>query len=400
MSAPTVLKTRLRPEYELLFCIARRDLSRGQESELRHLLLQSLDWSDIIETADNHGLLSLLHHHLSDCLGLVPQAVRQELSQKVLSNSQQVLILVADLLRLQSCFHENRITYASFKGPLLSQLAYGDLALRPAGDLDILIAKDDFERAAEALKSLGYKPTTTLSPAQLRSHLDFHCELSFQNKRSNTVVDLHWELAPETFVLNLFAIDFLSRLKSEKLAGVQVDTFSREDLILYLATHGAKHLWRRLEWISALAEVIQGDSFNWDLLFGRARDTRTTRMLSLGLWLANVCFEVTVPMTTLTSIEGNQSMRRMAETIRENIFVWPVSEPESTETAMYNLKVMDRKADAVVSMMRAIWTPTLSDFEAVALPGSLHALYYAVRPFRLSKTYGSQLWRKLVRKSA
>ena len=62
---------------------------------------------------------------------------------------------------------------------------------------------------------------------------------------------------------------------------------------------------------------------------------------------------------------------------------------ESTQTNLYNFRVMDRKRDALVSALRALFVPTLSDWEALTLPPKLHPLYYAFRPVRLSKTY---LW--------
>jgi hypothetical protein len=67
----------------------------------------------------------------------------------------------------------------------------------------------------------------------------------------------------------------------------------------------------------------------------------------------------------------------------------------STETNLYNLKIMDRKRDAFASAMRALLVPTLTDWSALNLPPSLHALYYAYRPLRLSKIYMTSLWRRL-----
>jgi hypothetical protein len=53
---------------------------------------------------------------------------------------------------------------------------------------------------------------------------------------------------------------------------------------------------------------------------------------------------------------------------------------------------MDRKRDALLSALRAIFVPTLPDWQALALPAPLHSLYYAYRPLRLSKIY----WRRLI----
>ncbi|HET8782921.1 MAG TPA: hypothetical protein VFM63_10925, partial [Pyrinomonadaceae bacterium] len=88
------------------------------------------------------------------------------------------------------------------------------------------------------------------------------------------------------------------------------------------------------------------------------------------------------------SVDPQGVMKVMATQIKERIFAVSHTN-ESTETNLYNFRVMDRKRDALVSALRALFVPTLPDWQAIALPAPLHPLYYAVRPFRLSHTY---LW--------
>jgi hypothetical protein len=210
-----------------------------------------------------------------------------------------------------------------------------------------------------------------------------------------TVVDLHWDLAPRSFVFGLKADEVMSRLQTVSLAGTSVETFGAEDLLLYQAMHGAKHLWRRLEWISCLAESLRTTpSINWDTLIERAAKARATRILALGLRLVEQVSDVTIPAHVLISIDPNKAMQRMAAQIRSQLFT-TFGPAESTETNLYNLRVMDRKRDALISALRSIFVPTLPDWQSLALPASLHSLYYAYRPLRLSKIYSTALWRKL-----
>ncbi len=78
----------------------------------------------------------------------------------------------------------------------------------------------------------------------------------------------------------------------------------------------------------------------------------------------------------------------MAQSIRAQLFT-TYGAADSTETNLYNLRVMDRKRDALISALRAIFVPTLPDWQALALPPSLHSLYYAYRPLRFSKVYSA-----------
>lgn len=371
-----------RPEHEVLLSIARRELSEARDS---------LNWDYLFATAHAHGLLPLLHKHLKSA----PNHFNARLKRESIANTQTVLHLIGKQLRLYKLFTENKIPLALFKGPLLSQMAYGETGLRQAGDIDVLIHRRHFAPARLLLESLGYQMTPQLTRAQLESHLNSNCEIQFMRDDWFTVVDLHWNLAPRSFVFKLNADEVMSRLQSVSLAGTEVKTFAAEDLILYQAMHGAKHLWRRLEWITSLAESIRATPTpDWDLLISRANNARATRILALGLRLVETFSDVKIPSHVFAAIDVEHTMQRMAEEIRQNIFD-TFGAADSTETNLYNLRVMDRKRDALVSALRAIFVPTLTDWQTLALPATLHPLYYAYRPLRLSKVYGTSLWRRI-----
>lgn len=376
-------------ENKLILLVARRELDDERRAELRRLLEEEINWDYLFATAQAHGVLPLLHKHLSGAN--VPAHFLSRLKRESVANSQNVLHLIGKQLRVYKLFTDNGIRVALFKGPLLAQTAYGEISLRQAGDIDLLINRRDFAQARALLESLGYEMSPRLSPAQLASHLNNHCELQFMRDEWFTVVDLHWDLAPRSFVFNLHADDVMSRLQPSSLARTTVETFSDEDLVLYLAMHGAKHLWRRLEWIASLAESIS-PNLNWNLLIERAENAHATRMLALGLRLAEKFSDVTIP----ANIDVDGAMQRMSDQVAAHLFN-TFGAAESTETNLYNLRVMDRKRDALISTLRAIFVPTLPDWQALALPAPLHSLYYAYRPLRLSKVYTRSLWRKLRR---
>jgi len=369
-------------ENEFLLCIARREFTNPRAG---------LDWDYIFNTAQAHGLLPLLHKHLSKAD--VPLHFLSRLKRESVANSQSILHLIAKQLRIYKLFKENEIPVALFKGPLLAQMAYGDFSLRQAGDIDMLIHRQHFTRARSLLESLGYEMYPKLTAPQLASHLNNHCEIQFVRDDWFTVVDLHWDLAPRSFVFKLKADEVMSRLQSVSLAGTVVETFSAEDSVLYQAMHGAKHLWRCLEWITALAETIRATpSINWDVVIDRAVQAHATRILALGLRLVENFCHTPIP----NAVDPDRSMQRMAQNIREQIFATG-GPAHSTETNLYNLRIMDRKRDALLSACRALFVPTLSDWQALALPPRLHSLYYAFRPLRLSKVYSSALLRRVAR---
>lgn len=374
-------------ENELLLSVARRDVDHA-------LLREQLDWDYVVATARSHGLLPLLQKDIGTS-ALVPGQILSCLKREAVANSQSMLHLAGKQLRVYKLFKEHGIPVAIFKGALLAQMAYGEMSLRQAGDIDMLIHGRDFAQARMLLESLGYEMTPRLTSAQLTSHRSNHCEIQFMRDEWFTVIDLHWDLAPRSFVFGLKADEVMSRLQTVSLAGSSVETFGAEDLLLYQAMHGAKHLWRRLEWISSLAESVRATpAIDWDVLVNRAANAHATRILALGLRLVEQFSDVPVPVVGW--IDKDSAMQRMAAGIRAQIFN-TFGYADSTETNLYNLRIMDRKRDVVISALRSIFVPTLPDWQALALPSSLHPLYYAYRPLRLSKVYTRSFFKNLRR---
>ncbi len=379
-----------RPEHELLFSIARREVEPLD-------LKRHLDWEYLLATATGHGLLPLLQKHLFlNKADQIPMWLLSRLKLQSVSNLSNVLHLLGKQLTVHQLLEQNGVPAAIFKGSVLSQMAYGDISLRQVGDIDVLISPKHFDRTRELLESLGYQMTPALTNAQLTSHLKSHCEIQFMRDDWLTVIDLHWALAPRSFVFKLDADDVLSRLQTVTIGGSEIKTLSTEDSILYQSMHGAKHLWRRLEWISALGETIRAaQSIDWDVIIERAAEARATRMLALGLRLAERLSRINVTV----ELNDDRSVDQLARNILTTIFS-VTGAASSTETNLYNLTIMDRKRDALASALRALFVPTLTDWSALNLPPSLHSLYYAYRPLRLSKIYTASLWRRLSAKGA
>jgi hypothetical protein len=384
-----------RAENKLLLSVARRELDPRGSIEVRELVQESLDWEYAIATARGHGLLPLLQKNLTAAAAdLVPGHVLAQLKRETVANSQSVLHLIGKQLKAYRVLKDHGIRTAIFKGSVLAQMAYGEVSLRQAGDIDLLIDRAGFGEARALLESLGYEMTPQLTEPQLASHLSFHCEIPFMRDEWFTIVDLHWGLAPRSFVFGLDAEVVMSRLQSIRFAGTTIATFCDEDMVLYQSMHGAKHLWHRLEWIISLAELIRASKIDWSVVLQRAELANATRILSLGIRLVEAFTDVGIPKQIFDTVDPHGVMKGMAAAIKKQIFTQSHN-VESTQTNLYNFRVMDRKRDALVSALRALFVPTLPDWQALTLPASLHPLYYAFRPLRLSKSY---LWYFLNRK--
>lgn len=380
----------LRAEHELLICIARKSLDEAVVERLRHLIQQKLDWDYLFNSASLHGLLPLLATHLLvTSRDLLPEPILQQLRADCLEGSKSNIYLLRELMRLLELFDAESIPALAFKGPVLGQMVYGDAGLRQAGDLDILIAKEDFTRTKELLQANSYLMSPQLTRAQQKSHLGFHCEIQFFHQDKFCVVDLHWGLTPKSFPFFLDFEDLWARRQTIRLAGHPIQTFSNGDLLLYLCVHGAKHYWRRLEWIAAVAELIQSTpATEWSLVIRRAGDANSRKILSLGLLLARDVFTLNLPEEVDDLLKTSGQARECALRLEKELFQGPGLAPTQLEMFRLNLQFMDRKRDAIKSFLRSIFVPTISDWQATRLPDSAYPLYYGLRAIRLFRKYG------------
>ena len=103
-----------------------------------------------------HGLVSLLYYQLSTiCPESVPGALLNRLKTRFQANLAHNLFLTAELLKLLSLFENHGIPAVPFKGPVLASSVYGNLSLREFSDLDILIHREDFNKAKDLLLLAG-----------------------------------------------------------------------------------------------------------------------------------------------------------------------------------------------------------------------------------------------------
>ncbi|HKO96937.1 MAG TPA: nucleotidyltransferase family protein [Pyrinomonadaceae bacterium] len=382
--------TKLRAEHELLLCIARKSLDEDVGDRVRRLVQQNIDWEYLIQSASAHGLLPLLATHLlNTAQPFLPEPIAQQLKTESINSSKSNIYLMGELLRIQELFRAEKIRMLAFKGPILSKQIYGDLGLRQAGDIDVLIPKQDFARAKELLESDRYQMEPQLTSAQQRSHLRFHCEIQFFNEDAFCVVDLHWGLTPRSFPFPLAFEELWAQRNSINFAGHEIQTFSDQDLLLYLCVHAAKHYWGKLEWVASVAELVRRtETLKWSAVFRRAEETNSKRILSLGLLLASKLFQLELPRELDDWLKQSQDMRECALLLEENLFQNTVEHPSQIEMFRWNLQFMDRKQDAMTSLLRSVFVPTLSDWQGVELRGPLYPLYFGVRPIRLLMKYG------------
>ena len=115
----------------------------------------ALSWEQIEQRAAREALTPLLYS-LWRKQTWVPQSVLERWHRIYLHTAMRNTLRLAELTRVLGGFGDIKIPVILLKGAALLKLLYGNVALRPMADLDLLVHLNDAPFALQLLESLGY----------------------------------------------------------------------------------------------------------------------------------------------------------------------------------------------------------------------------------------------------
>ncbi|MCC6353029.1 MAG: nucleotidyltransferase family protein [Verrucomicrobiae bacterium] len=282
-------------EGEILLETARQEMAAAAVQRVRALLESGVRWELLGAAAWRHGVASLLYRHLAkeELRGLVPQPMLHNLRQCYVRAAFRNRFHIDQLAMALDALAAGGVDAIVMKGAHLAPLLYGDPALRPFADIDLLVRAGDVARALGLLGKAGYD----LSPGLLSAGLNrrYHVNLPLIKRGDRPVhVELHWSLT-DRFSNHAADHDAIwGRSAEAEIGGARARVLSAEDLLIYLALHLDKHGYlnrgilgsgrergaaldemsaNRLIWFTDLHELCErhGRSMDWGAVVGRSR---------------------------------------------------------------------------------------------------------------------------------
>jgi len=379
-------------ENKLLTLCARPTIEGEAANYLAESVERITDWPTLIDAAQKHGTLPLLHHHLEFvCAEIVPRAALLRLRELSEANANRVFRLTGELGRILKLMRESDIHAVSFKGPTLALLAYGDIGLREFADLDLLIYRKDVSQTERILETNGFKAVLSLSGGQQTACFNFDCAQNFRDPQ-NVTVDAHWAIAPKYFGIDLDLDRLHGSLRPVKIGEKRILTLSQEDLLLVLSIHGFSHNWERLGWISDVAGLIERNVTNWELLLANAGRLGLKRILSVALLLAQELLDAQIPSIVLKEIKSDTAAVVLATRYRQRILA-PLDDGGYLRPALIHLRMRERLSEKISSAIRWLLTPRAFDRLSFSAPTHLSSFYYLARPVRLAAKQARKLAR-------
>lgn len=379
--------TAARPEHEALLLCARADWDDEAAHALAGALSRVGDGQALVDLAIRHGMLGLLAARAVEAAPHgCPAGLIERLTPLGRTSAHRNLRLAGQLFRVLDALREAAVPAVPFKGPLLAQTAYGDVALRHFADLDLLVESHSVADARRILLDLGYRVIASQRDVADRRLLDGECELVFEADDGRVDVELHWRVGPRFAGAAVAAEPLIARAEPVDLLGRQVSSLRADDLFVVLCVHGAAHRWDALELIAAVARTIDGFGGEWPPALARARSFACLRRCLIGALLARDVAGASLPAPLERAAERDAGAVRLAHRARVALFTRPPSRTPGggLEGLLWQAQAMDTPSARVRHLASRVLTPGARDWRVIAIPPRLSGLYYVVRPLRLA----------------
>ena len=177
----------------LLACLqARRD--PAQLDLARRIAGQShVDWDGFVAQATECAVAPLLYDTLNDDTTILPPHVKEQLREAYYGSAVRNSLIHEVLEQTISTLNESGIPVILLKGSALAYAAYGNIALRPMGDIDLLVRTDMMSRMEELLAQQGYVVQHSAGP------LSRHATYTWTGRGTTLQIEAHQHIVSSPY---------------------------------------------------------------------------------------------------------------------------------------------------------------------------------------------------------
>jgi hypothetical protein len=285
-------KIQLSAETSLFLLLSRVKPAPVALKQAQTLVDSGVNWDSLIAESGRHGTSGLIYKNL---LGFedIPQNVLDRLGNAYNLTLRRNVGLASETDRLTDGLNARDIEVIPLKGPLTSEIIFGDLGAYPSSDIDLLIKVEDIDRAKEYLESDGYR----LNDSCFDTCRNFYIEELYHISLSNGqyTIEPHWNLFFRYFTAPPdFWWEESITLHSEDH---DYQWLSPEKNILYNSFRTFFKVFDQLRFLVMLSEIIRyhTDEIDWEKLFHYAKTYKFENVLRITLKLSHELLGAEVP---------------------------------------------------------------------------------------------------------
>ena len=256
-------------EDELLLSCCRTSIDKATLDRANEYLTHPLDWDYLLGAATVHGVAPLLLAGLEQVRRVAPVKVPahvwealDQLASVSRKRNRRIFFLAEEVF----CeFQKADVPAMALKDAQLAWEVYPDVALRPMGDLDILIPAAKYDAAKRTLENIGFRAT----PPPFRV-LDYFFSQNFV--RDGMWIDLQWNIMQREWDncgegTWKFDLERMWRnARTMRVGPTAVPVPKPEDMLFHLCVHLEGHAYAELILFCDIVELLRhyDGHFDWN----------------------------------------------------------------------------------------------------------------------------------------
>lgn len=183
-----------------------------------------VNWDLFIELAFAHRLANLVAPHLASLASDRPETVLASFGRFRDVTSRMNAANLLTMRKIIPAFVSAGIPVLAFKGPIIQQIAYGSLFVRPASDLDLLVSPQLYQKSGAVLEACGYQLADECRSAWWTTGLGE--QHFFSTSKADVTVDLHHRLQQPGCPLPKHPERFIALRRPISVGGQDIPTLS------------------------------------------------------------------------------------------------------------------------------------------------------------------------------
>jgi hypothetical protein len=304
-----------REEDRLLLYCCRKDNDRRNRNNIIEIQKSRLDWDCFLRKARENGISAVVYSKLKeirkDC-PQIPSFIFRELKKDYFLNATKNTFIFEELGKLLETFRNAGLQVIILKGAALAEKIYGNLALRPMTDVDLLVKKKDLLRLDEQLKILGYKPTD-ISLEDIDFYSTYLTTLDYRSLASNSPsFHIHWHfvnstIPNESYIKHIKIEDIWRDAEKTKIADKETLMMAPHHLLIHLSEHALRvtHSLSKLSFFCDIDEAVNyyQERLDWQKLVKESLKFNLNRMVYPSLYFTAKFLETKIPENVLWKLK-------------------------------------------------------------------------------------------------
>lgn len=328
--------------------------------------LSPMAWSEIVQLAQANGVAPLLYAAVQRTRAPIPPRLHQALQDRYYQVGVANALHLQELSQVLAALSAAGMPVVLLKGALLAEALYGNPALRPMADLDLLVPRDRIAEVPPLLEPLGYRLQPGPAGHPFAFSIRYGGEIALIKALPLTAValDIHWNLVA------FWWTHYTARLDLEALwrevrpipsQGPPALQLCPEDTLIHLCLHaGLSHSYASLlNFVDIDRCIAAYTDLDWDRFLQRAGAFQVRTPGYFGLRFTRDLFHTAIPDRVLADLDPGAARQWVVGRLTHPRSVLQGIKPPLSHRSRYllHLALTDRLSGLLRLVRGLLWPP-------------------------------------------